>query len=902
MQPPFRLRTLGRLVLVDRDGNEDSSLGTRRRKLALLAVLAITRRPVSRDQLVAMFWGEQDEARARHSLSDALSHLRRVLGAGSITSHRADIAIDPSAALTVDLHELSAAAASRQWAEVIALYDGPFLDAVHVSGAPGWTEWADAVRATAERTFLKACRAECDRCAADGDHERRLAIAMRWLDADALSADAALHLLDASAAVGEVSGALAQYERLVRRLRTEFDTVPDAAVTARAEALRPVAATTSPVVPDAQEPDAEHPLRTRVPPSPVVSEVPAAPVIASTHSIGPSRRTRARIRQWGLAVAGFALLVAAGAWWSARATDHRARAALALPATSQRLLIADFRTGGLDSAVAQIVAEAVRMGLAESPNLRVVDDADIRAALRALSLSSTVTLDSAVAQRVAAEAAANAVVTGSVQVTGAGMLFTAELSSVGGDLVAQARAIAKDSSEIVQAADRLVAQLRTQAGRPLGEATSDGTARLSTGSLEALQRYAQALRVLERGGERDLAIALLDDAIAHDSTFALAHRRLALLYQNEEETRDRMVHHMTLAMRFADRLPEAERERTAGMYHMLVTADYTRAARALRTVLTLRPNDQGQWHNLGMVYQYVGDERRAADAYSRALHGDSARAGTWMNLIDARFAIGDTAGAWRALDDMARAMPGHSGVYVRAGMLAAASGQLARADSQFRALQRATQQDARLQSMAYTLLSNVHWASGDVATGDSLRRLAVSLDRARGASAPALQGDIAYATAAVWLRGDARLARTRLRAALGRTRLRALPVLDRPYLDLAQAWALAGDVTEAKRLVAEWDAQVPDAVRRQDAGARWLALGQIAMAERQWDRAIAAFREVPNPLCTVCGLAELAGAWQARGQSDSARIIYQRYLAVPSVRRVDATDGFHRVRALAGAR
>src|ERR671939_1649306 len=89
----FRLITLGRIALVDLRGEEDATLSKRRLKLALLVVLALARRPLSRDALVEMFWGEQDEERARHSLSDALSHLRRVLGRDAVTMHHADVAL-----------------------------------------------------------------------------------------------------------------------------------------------------------------------------------------------------------------------------------------------------------------------------------------------------------------------------------------------------------------------------------------------------------------------------------------------------------------------------------------------------------------------------------------------------------------------------------------------------------------------------------------------------------------------------------------------------------------------------------------------------------------------------------------------------------------------------------------
>ncbi|MEN9818162.1 MAG: hypothetical protein RLZ32_2042, partial [Gemmatimonadota bacterium] len=91
--PPFRLRTLGSLQLTAPDGSREPSLATRRRKLALLTLLAVRGRPLSRDRLVNLFWGDHPEERARHSLSDALSHLRRVLGPDAITARQAEVGL-----------------------------------------------------------------------------------------------------------------------------------------------------------------------------------------------------------------------------------------------------------------------------------------------------------------------------------------------------------------------------------------------------------------------------------------------------------------------------------------------------------------------------------------------------------------------------------------------------------------------------------------------------------------------------------------------------------------------------------------------------------------------------------------------------------------------------------------
>src|SRR6187551_1035663 len=106
----FRLVTLGRLALCSVDGRADrelNELNARRRKVALLALLALRRRPVSRDTLLEMFWGGQDETRARHSLSDAVSHLRRVLGRDAILATRSELSLAADIPLIVDALEFA---------------------------------------------------------------------------------------------------------------------------------------------------------------------------------------------------------------------------------------------------------------------------------------------------------------------------------------------------------------------------------------------------------------------------------------------------------------------------------------------------------------------------------------------------------------------------------------------------------------------------------------------------------------------------------------------------------------------------------------------------------------------------------------------------------------------------
>ncbi|MEP6779513.1 MAG: hypothetical protein ABJC26_06455 [Gemmatimonadaceae bacterium] len=142
---PFRLITLGRTALITPAG-EDADLGRRRRKLALLAVLALATEPLTRDELAQMFWGDEEPERARHSLSDALSHLRRVLGRDVITGRSSLVELRADAILSVDAIDLNTAFANGAFSDVQALYGGAFLDNVTVEGSPAFEAWVTEAR------------------------------------------------------------------------------------------------------------------------------------------------------------------------------------------------------------------------------------------------------------------------------------------------------------------------------------------------------------------------------------------------------------------------------------------------------------------------------------------------------------------------------------------------------------------------------------------------------------------------------------------------------------------------------------------------------------------------------------------------------------------------------------
>lgn len=738
----FRLTTLGRLALADPGGVEDPSLATRRRKLALLVVLAVSRRPLTRDALTELFWGDQPEDRARHSLSDALSHLRRVLGPDSIATRRAELSLAPGTPLAVDVVELHAAAQAQQWGVVAALYGGPFLDGVHVHDSPRFEQWVTTQRAHAARLFDTACRHECARLTTAEAWADCAALAARWLEWAPLEPEAAMRMLEAlrRGAPDSASGerlALDAHDQLVRRLRTEFDTVPADEVRAAAEALR---ARRRPVVVTSTS-DAPSSDRSVVGPT------------IGTDTLGPASSI----------------------------SDRHAHP------TSRRWLVA--------------------------------------------------------------------------------------------------------------AAILLLAAIGVGAWRPrVAEGTASLVARqhITTRSPEARALYIASFATPDLTGTTPDAVLKLEQALALDSSFALAWRRLAQEIDGDENQRARLHDALTRARALTDGVSEYERQIILGDYHMLVSGDLSSAAMAFRAVLALDPRNAATWHRLGMVYQYLGDDTRAADAYAAANRVNPTSAARWINLADVRFAAGDTAGTERAIDSMALHLPGHPSVYVLGANLAAATGDLDRALLQVRAYATSSPGDPRVQAFARMYRSRVHWTAGQLDAGDADAQDAMDRNLARGDAYWAIRDGLARAQVTVWRRHDQATAARQLRTALSRAGFDSLPLLDRPWLEVALTAALVGDVVRSRALLAQYGREIPAYVQYREEAQRHHVEGVIALMAARPAEAVRHLEQAAHPECRICGLAELGLAHESLGDERAARRAYREYLETPTLRRTDLLDALHR--------
>ena len=138
----LRLQTLGELQL---EGADASHLSSRRKELPLLAYLARRGgRPVSRAEAATLFWEDRDERRARQSLRQALSELRRLVG-DALPLDAEQITLREGA-LSLDVGELERALAAGRYAEAVRLWTGEFLPGIEEIGGEELRGWLEVER------------------------------------------------------------------------------------------------------------------------------------------------------------------------------------------------------------------------------------------------------------------------------------------------------------------------------------------------------------------------------------------------------------------------------------------------------------------------------------------------------------------------------------------------------------------------------------------------------------------------------------------------------------------------------------------------------------------------------------------------------------------------------------
>lgn len=546
------------------------------------------------------------------------------------------------------------------------------------------------------------------------------------------------------------------------------------------------------------------------------------------------------------------------------------------------VILAEFENRTDDPTLAAAITDAFRVDLLESQVVTLLDAGSVKDVLGRMDRPLDTRLTGEVAREVAVREGIKAVVEGEVSLVGGGYLLAARIVRPdNGQALAGFRETASDDGELLPAIDRLSQQVREKAGESLRDIrTGEGLEAVTTSSLDALRKFAEANRADEEG-DTDGAIALLNEAVALDSTFAMAHRKLAVLYSNRGGDYAAQVQAATAAYEHRARLTDRERYLAEAYYHYTVTDDDEAMAGAYRRVLDGHPHDPAALNNLSLYHLEREEWEEAVVLLLRAVDGPGRSRAAYNNLVLALYNSGRKAEAKAVLADWLVDYAPDFSTHRQRFHLEWGMGNLDAAEAAGReGLEALGDEPFSRINLRQRLgwLAETQGRLGEARSHHMERR---SLAERIGAPRTAFFGALDVAGLDIRMGGDTARVLRRLEARLD-SEFQDIDPLNRPYDVMGFVWAvLGGDAGRARH----WWAAA-DSVRTEEMkGEAWeteqlLHRALLDLVEGRYAAAVEGLEEhARRSDCTDCNLRWRARALMGAGRSEEAIGLYERWLA-----------------------
>ncbi len=623
----------------------------------------------------------------------------------------------------------------------------------------------------------------------------------------------------------------------------------------------------------------------------VVPPAPHGTMATLAIKAGPHLSWR-RVRDGGLiALGGFVVLV--GTFMMLRALGIGPAGSLLASGKLKRqaqVLVPDFVIRNADTSLATVLSGAARTGLAQSSVISVVPPNTIASTLRLMRMPVTDHLDPAAARDVAARLGAPVIVAGEATGVGSGFIVTLRLITAdSGKELASFQATGDGPQGLIDAVGKSTRELRGRIGESLREVQrTPPLSRVTTSSLQALRAYTRAEWANDAKGDFSAAIRYAREAVADDSMFAEAWRKLGVVLRNFGAPRTESDDAIRHAYALRARLPENERLLIEATYFAPATGgpghDRDRAIMIYREMLARGDSLMG--NNLGL-------ELRSRRDYPAAESAFAAAAKAYPHIVSPRrslLLVLHAEGRELAADSVARLLqagfPG-PGTDAQVAYLLYSRGQFDSVATLAARLQATNDPISR--DIALGFSAGIALIRGRLAEWRRLRALQRTLEASSGAARGAVTDSVIDVLVDIWPVRKPQAAVAGLDAALAEAPPARMPEADRPYLAVAPVYAMAGRPDLARRMVEQYRLEVRDsALVRFREPMLHTVLGEIALAEHKADVAIREFRagdqasDGPANPCGACLPLELARAFDAAGQSDSAIAMFETFLATPT--------------------
>jgi serine/threonine-protein kinase len=630
----IELRALGTLALKDPNGGDVGSVLAQPKRVAVLTYLTVAR-PLGfhrRDALLALFWPEQDEQHARWALNQAVRHLRSALGKQVVVSRGdAEVGID-SSCLWCDAVDFKAAVDAGDSARALGLYRGDLLEGFHISGSGDFERWLEEERVWLRGQAARAASALAERNAAAGElvaagHWARRAFALCPNDEGE-----ARRLIELLGHVGDRAGAVQAYEEFARRLREDYEIEPTPETQAVISAVRARQRS----LPRGTGEGAGITISSVVAPEGLLEDGPGesfghAEMVAAPAALGTTRPL-APDRPWhrmplvlgSLLLAGIGVMV-----WGLMPSRFNSAGSTA-SATTIAVFPFVYRGSPEFAYLGDGMVDLLSANLHGAGEIRTVDPHAVLALMRRASDDES---EPARASSVGTRLGAGSYLLGDVVEAGGRLRINARLYAVSLDHAPVSATVQGEPTKLFQLVDGLTSQLI--AGRSGGPGAGlSRIAALTTDSLAALKAYLEGERHF-RAGRLDSSVQALERAIRIDSSFALAHYRMATASLwidrriQSSKAADRALRHSERLSYPHRRLLEAF---AASMHGRIAEAD-----RTYRELVTRYPDDLEAAYQLGdLIFHRHGILGRswldAREWFERVLFIDPGHQGALYHL------------------------------------------------------------------------------------------------------------------------------------------------------------------------------------------------------------------------------------------------------------------------------
>ncbi|MGH7459645.1 MAG: BTAD domain-containing putative transcriptional regulator, partial [Longimicrobiales bacterium] len=548
-----------------------------RRRLALMALLAVSRRPLSRDKLIGYLWEESDIDKARRLLSESVYQIRKSLGEDVIVTNGDEIRLNP-AVLWSDVEEFSDALQSGDEERAVALYKGPLLDGFFISDATEFEQWLDRERDRLGRDVAAALTRLAQRAEQRLDFPAAEQWWRRLCQHDPYGTVPALGLMRVLDAAGNRADALKYARAHASRLYDDLGADPDPQVEAFARELRSALAPSTPVriAATVSEP-------ARIPPDPVAETSFAEPRVPPSVQPTPALIVGPGTKRWPRRVT-LALVMIAIVTTVVIMTIKPGRTDTAEKGGRLTIAVLPASNPKSDPSLANDVVQLLSINLDGAGELRAIDPHRVLARI----VADRAEISPEHGARLANGFAAQMFVLVRVIPAGNHVTITASLyETANPDKLPRRAQVDHQRDSLHVMVDKLSRELLGTSGLlPGGPLRS--VAAVTTKSYPALKLYFQGDEHFLASRYRE-AVDFFKQAVAQDSNFALAHYRLSAA---EEWNFDFVAARASAvrAQRLGERLPLQQR-RLIAPWVALLDGRYPDAESGYSNILSTDPHD-----------------------------------------------------------------------------------------------------------------------------------------------------------------------------------------------------------------------------------------------------------------------------------------------------------------------